>query len=228
MNKLVAGLYLFTLSIATIISLYIPEQAAQADEPVIIPKEAIRLRILANSDQAKDQQLKRRIRDDVNQEITKWVAHIDSLPKARQLLKEKLPEIQEIALKRARKEGSTEAIKVEFGQAKFPTKLYGNFLYPAGEYEAIIITIGEGQGANWWCVLYPPLCFVDFSNGMAVSPGVEEPIEAEKEKKPSVKKEAEEEPEMKQEEKEAPVYAEGEEETPKIKFMLVEMFKDKK
>ncbi|WP_338752010.1 stage II sporulation protein R [Bacillus sp. FJAT-52991] len=223
MNKLLAGLYLFTLSIATIVSLYIPEQAAQADETIIIPKEAIRLRILANSDNDEDQQLKRKIRDDVNKEITKWVADLESLPKARQLLKEKLPEIQKIALKRAQKEGSKEAIKVEFGQAKFPTKLYGNFLYPAGEYEAIIITIGEGQGANWWCVLYPPLCFVDFSNGMAVSPGVEEPVELEKNVEPSATEEVEEETEEVE-----PVYAEGETETPKIKFMIVEMFKDEK
>lgn len=220
MNKLLAGLYLFTLSIATIVSLYIPEQAAQADETIVIPKEAIRLRILANSDEAKDQQLKRKIRDDVNKEITKWVADLESLPKARQLLKEKLPEIQKIALKRAQKEGATEAIKVEFGPAKFPTKLYGNFLYPAGEYEAIIITIGEGQGANWWCVLYPPLCFVDFSSGMAVSPGIEEPIELEEEGESSVTEDVEEETEQVE-----PVYAEGEEETPEIKFMLVELFK---
>jgi stage II sporulation protein R len=60
-------------------------------------------------------------------------------------------------------------VKVDFGQAEFPTKLYGQYLYPAGEYEAVIITLGEGDGANWWCVLFPPLCFLDFSNGTAVS-----------------------------------------------------------
>ena len=57
---------------------------------------------------------------------------------------------------------------MEFGKVQFPTKLYGEFLYPAGEYQAILITLGEGTGANWWCVLYPPLCFLDFSNGVAV------------------------------------------------------------
>ena len=51
---------------------------------------------------------------------------------------------------------------------KFPTKVYGNFIYPAGEYEAVLITIGEGEGANWWCVLFPPMCFLDFSSGTAV------------------------------------------------------------
>ncbi|MEH7280107.1 stage II sporulation protein R, partial [Bacillus toyonensis] len=51
---------------------------------------------------------------------------------------------------------------------KFPTKVYGNFIYPAGEYEAVLITIGKGEGANWWCVLFPPMCFLDFSSGTAV------------------------------------------------------------
>ena len=62
-----------------------------------------------------------------------------------------------------------QSVNVDFGQAEFPTKLYGQYLYPAGDYEAMIITLGEGEGANWWCVLFPPLCFLDFSNGTAVS-----------------------------------------------------------
>ncbi|KKB41018.1 stage II sporulation protein R [Bacillus thermotolerans] len=213
MNKLLAGIYLLILSFATVISLYIPEHTTEAEEAIVIPKEAIRLRILANSDSEKDQELKKKIRDDVNKEITEWVSDLTSLPEARELLKSKLPEIQQIAIRRAEAEGITTPIKVDFGKATFPTKLYGQFLYPAGEYEAIVITIGEGEGANWWCVLYPPLCFLDFSNGLAVSPGVEEdserveePIQAEIEE--SVDKEteedtAEEEPvEMNQEEKE--------------------------
>ena len=65
-------------------------------------------------------------------------------------------------------------MNVKFGKVQFPTKLYGQFLYPAGEYQAILITLGSGEGANWWCVLYPPLCFLDFSNGVAVSDGFEE------------------------------------------------------
>ncbi|MEK4027707.1 MULTISPECIES: stage II sporulation protein R [Bacillaceae] len=208
MNRLIAGIYLLILSIGTIMSLYIPDQAAEAEETIVIPKEAIRLRILANSDNATDQELKRKIRDDVNKEITKWVSNLESLPEARRLLKSKLPEIQEIAIKRAREEGIQTNIKVNFGQAKFPTKLYGQFLYPAGEYEAIVITIGEGNGANWWCVLYPPLCFLDFSNGTAISPGVEENNHSDQQK--------------------VPVYAEGEEQVPKVKFAIVELFKKNK
>ncbi|MBM7648349.1 stage II sporulation protein R [Bacillus ectoiniformans] len=208
MNKFTAVLYLLLLSIGTIVSLYIPDQAAEAEETIVIPKEAIRLRILANSDNASDQDLKRKIRDAVNAEITKWVADIESLPKARALLKEKLPEIQAIAMKTAEEEGSSQSVKAEFGKVKFPTKLYGQFLYPAGEYEAILITIGEGEGANWWCVLYPPLCFLDFSNGAAVGPGIEENSAEDQEKEP--------------------VYAEGEVQVPEVKLAIVEIFKRNK
>src|SRR4051794_15364512 len=90
------------------------------------------------------------------------------MEKARMVLKEKLPDIQAVAERVVREQGSGQSVKVEFGKVQFPTKLYGEFLYPAGEYQAILITLGEGTGANWWCVLYPPLCFLDFSNGVAV------------------------------------------------------------
>ena len=82
-----------------------------------------------------------------------------------------------------KEQGLQQTVKVEFGKAEFPTKLYGQFLYPAGEYEAIVITLGEGKGANWWCVLFPPLCFLDFSSGTAVSmtPMEEEQPEVEEE-----------------------------------------------
>ena len=109
------------------------------------------------------------IRDEVNANITNWVAELTSLEAARQVLKSKLPDVQQIAQKYVEERGLQQEVKVEFGKASFPTKLYGQYLYPAGEYEAIVITLGEGSGANWWCVLFPPLCFLDFSNGTAVS-----------------------------------------------------------
>ncbi len=147
----------------------------------MIPGEAIRLRILANSDVPADQQLKREVRDAVNAKITVWVKDLTSIDKARSVIKSKLPEIQAIAEKTVADKGSKQAVHVEFGKVQFPTKLYGEFLYPAGEYQAILITLGEGKGANWWCVLYPPLCFLDFSNGVAVSDGFDEKVKSESE-----------------------------------------------
>lgn len=169
-----AVMYLLILSIGTILSLYIPKNEVTAKEEVIIPSDAIRLRILANSDSESDQALKRQVRDAVNKEITKWVANLTSKAEARKLLQAKLPEIKTIAEQVVAENQSTQTVQVDFSKVQFPTKLYGQFLYPAGKYDAILITLGQGKGANWWCVLYPPLCFLDFSNGVAVSEGHEE------------------------------------------------------
>ncbi|WP_306460576.1 stage II sporulation protein R [Bacillus sp. AFS073361] len=173
-SKMIVWGYLIVLSLGTMLNLYMPKTEAAQKESIVIPGEAIRLRILANSDFEKDQAIKRKVRDAVNAQITLWVQDLTSMEEARKVINAKLPEIQTISEKVVRDQGSTQSVKVEFGKVQFPTKLYGQFLYPAGEYQAILITLGEGEGANWWCVLYPPLCFLDFSNGVAVSDGFEE------------------------------------------------------
>lgn len=186
MNKRnIAMIYLLILTIGTIVSLSIPKQEAmKADAAaVVIPDEAIRLRILANSDQEADQAVKRLIRDQVNEDINGWVAELTSLDEARNVITSHLPEIQATAETVMAEEGVKQSVNVEFGQATFPTKLYGQYLYPAGEYEAVIITLGAGDGANWWCVLFPPLCFLDFSNGTAVS---QSPFDEEEQHKQAV------------------------------------------
>ncbi|MFF2500266.1 stage II sporulation protein R [Peribacillus sp. NPDC058075] len=176
-TKHLAIIYLLILTIGTIVSIYMPKaEMVGAEDTKVIPDEAIRLRILANSDAEKDQAVKRLIRDEVNEDITKWVEELTSLDEARDVITSHLPDIQATAEAVIKEQGLEQSVKVDFGQAEFPTKLYGQYLYPAGDYEAVIITLGDGEGANWWCVLFPPLCFLDFSNGTAVSqsPIVEE------------------------------------------------------
>ncbi|MCB5236276.1 stage II sporulation protein R [Niallia circulans] len=226
-NKPMATIYLFVLILSTIMSLYIPKNEVTANSEVIIPNDAIRLRILANSDKEEDQALKRKVRDAVNEQITNWVSELTSKEAAKDLLKEKLPEIQEIAERVVEEEKANQAVNVTFDKVDFPTKLYGEFLYPAGQYDAILITLGEGEGANWWCVLFPPLCFLDFSNGVAVSDGFEEEKKeekAEKKEEETTKENAVKE-EKKAEEKQDPVFVEGEkEEEVEVKFFLVELW----
>ncbi|WP_341357174.1 stage II sporulation protein R [Rossellomorea sp. y25] len=172
-------LYILILSLGTILSLYIPKQEMAAQETMVIPEEAIRLRILANSDLEQDQNVKRLVRDEVNKEITNWVETLTSQEEAKSVIKAGLPELQKIAEEVVAEQGLDQSVKIDFGKVEFPTKLYGQYLYPAGEYEAVLITLGAGEGANWWCVLYPPLCFLDFSTGNAVrSPGFETKVEA--------------------------------------------------
>ncbi|MCA0170506.1 stage II sporulation protein R [Bacillus sp. RAR_GA_16] len=143
----------------------------------IIPDEAIRLRILANSNSEEDQTVKRSIRDEVNKSINTWVADLTSIEASRRVIKSHLNEIEAIVKKELNQIGSNESFSVSFGEVAFPTKLYGDFVYPAGDYEAVLITIGEGLGDNWWCVLFPPLCFLDFSNGDAVQAADDAPAE---------------------------------------------------
>lgn len=172
-------LYILILSLGTILSLYIPKQELAAQETMVIPEEAIRLRILANSDLEQDQNVKRLVRDEVNKEITNWVATLTSQDEAKSVIQAGLPQLQKIAEEVVAEQGLDQSVKIDFGKVEFPTKLYGQYLYPAGEYEAVLITLGAGEGANWWCVLYPPLCFLDFSTGNAVrSPGFETKVEA--------------------------------------------------
>ncbi|MDQ0482319.1 stage II sporulation protein R [Alkalihalobacillus hemicentroti] len=165
-----------------LISIFILASSLQGSEGVsanqVIPDEAIRLRILANSNSEEDQTVKRQIRDQVNESINGWVADLTSIEASRNVIKSQLGEIEKIVRTELEKVGSSESFSVKFEEVAFPTKLYGDFVYPAGNYEAVLITIGEGLGDNWWCVLFPPLCFLDFSNGDAVqAAGDEETVQ---------------------------------------------------
>lgn len=133
-------------------------------EPLIIPDEAIRLRILANSDTPFDQEIKLRIRDKVNEQITTWVEHLTDIDAARQLISNNTDAIEQTIEGTLRLYNVTYDFQVSYqDNVSFPDKTYGKFHYPAGEYEAVLITLGSGKGKNWWCVLFPPLCFLDFA-----------------------------------------------------------------
>ncbi|WP_242216955.1 stage II sporulation protein R [Bacillus cereus group sp. BfR-BA-01380] len=161
--------YLLLLLIGAQMIAHFGYMKVDAKEPVVIPKEAIRLRILANSDSKEDQELKRKVRDEVKVQIDGWVADLKSFEDARRIIQSRIPELEKTVANTLKREGSKETFTVQFNKhIKFPTKVYGNFIYPAGEYEAVLVTIGKGEGANWWCVLFPPMCFMDFSSGTAV------------------------------------------------------------
>ncbi|CUA79673.1 stage II sporulation protein R [Anoxybacillus suryakundensis] len=178
MNKYVIILYMTMVMIGAIITIY--GQQTEAQEDAVIPNEAVRLRILANSDSPADQALKRAVRDAVNEQITTWVSDLTSFEEAKQVIAQHVPEIEQTVARVLQENKSNQSYKVAFGRVSFPTKIYGSYVYPAGEYDAVLITLGKGEGANWWCVLFPPLCFLDFSTGEAVRP-VEKQVEQEKE-----------------------------------------------
>jgi stage II sporulation protein R len=133
-----------------------------------IPQDALRLRIIANSDSAADQALKEAVRDKVVAAVAAWLRGARNADQARAIVEAHLPQIQTIAAREVQARGCHYAVHAEVGRVPFPTKVYGNMVYPAGEYEALRITLGAGQGQNWWCVLFPPLCFIEIADGDAV------------------------------------------------------------
>ncbi|SDQ12886.1 stage II sporulation protein R [Virgibacillus subterraneus] len=170
MKKLVISAIIFIIIILSMPVKGTSDESHSDSNIKVIPDEAIRLRILANSDNDEDQQLKRMVRDEVNAVISEWVKEITDINQARDLIDARTPEIEAIVADVLKRENIEQDYHVEYGtNVTFPAKLYGNFLYPPGEYEAVLITLGQGKGSNWWCVLFPPLCFLDFSNGTSVA-----------------------------------------------------------
>lgn len=134
----------------------------------------IRFHVIANSDSSEDQQLKLKVRDgvleNIHEEMVKETMMQDdgstpvatlSLEESREYLCSRTDEISKLAEKIIQNEGYDYSVKTELGMCWIPEKDYGDFTLPAGTYEALNITIGEGAGQNWWCVLFPPLCLID-------------------------------------------------------------------
>ncbi|MDP4159592.1 MAG: stage II sporulation protein R [Bacillota bacterium] len=132
------------------------------------PEQLIRFHVLANSDSDQDQALKRAVRDAILKEVSPKLAVSKSLNESRQILKKVCPEMEDIAHKVIKAWGKDYLVHTEYGHFSFPTKSYGTLVLPAGNYEAVRVVIGEGQGSNWWCVLFPPLCFIDIEHSTAV------------------------------------------------------------
>ncbi|WCK54363.1 stage II sporulation protein R [Aneurinibacillus sp. Ricciae_BoGa-3] len=130
-----------------------------------VPQNSIRLRILANSDSLEDQNLKRHVRDQVIQSVKKWSGQAQDEQAARTIINQHLPELRQVVNDDIKQQGFSYTAHVDLTPTDFPTKMYGSQVFPAGKYEAVRISIGQAEGANWWCVLFPPLCFVDIANG---------------------------------------------------------------
>lgn len=137
-------------------------------EAIYPPEDLIRLHVVANSDGTADQDLKRKVRDEIVRSVASEFMGAENIDSARLTAQANLDRIREIALREIKAEGKDYTVCVELNSFTFPTKHYGPFILPAGDYEAVRVVIGAGGGANWWCVLFPPLCFVDMSKAVAV------------------------------------------------------------
>lgn len=123
-----------------------------------VEHQVIRLHILANSDSTADQTLKLLVRDTLISNADTWIPENASWEKGCESLREHLPEIRTLAEKTLREAGCPDAVTVSFGNDTFPERKYGSITLPAGDYQALRVEIGSGEGQNWWCVMFPSLC----------------------------------------------------------------------
>lgn len=130
-----------------------------------ISDNVFRLHIIANSDSDEDQALKLAVRDNVLNYMKEIAANISTKDEAIQLTSSHLDEFHDIATDTIKENGYDYDVKLTIGEFDFPTKEYGDISLPAGMYDALKIEIGEAKGHNWWCVMFPTLCFVDVSSG---------------------------------------------------------------
>ena len=134
----------------------------------VIADTPLRLHIIANSDDSYDQEVKLLLRNEVLDYLTDKFAEVDNKYEAMAVLKESLPELETVCNDFL--SGFDDyKVDLELGKSDFPTRSYGEMVLPAGEYDALRIIIGNGEGKNWWCVLFPPLCFVDFATTKEVN-----------------------------------------------------------
>lgn len=131
-----------------------------------IADSVFRLHVIANSDSAEDQNLKYIVRDKFIEYMSSISQNASSKEDVIEIAKANLDKIQAIASQTIRENGYTYSVNVEVGNFSFPSKRYGDITLPPGYYDALRIKIGEAEGQNWWCVMFPPLCFVDVTSGV--------------------------------------------------------------
>ena len=131
-----------------------------------ISSSVFRLHVIANSDTDEDQALKYKVRDALLEYMNSICADASSKEDAMNIASEHLDDFREIAQKVVYDNDYNYPVTVEIGQYNFPTKHYGDVSLPSGIYDALRVKIGTASGQNWWCVMFPPLCFVDVSSGI--------------------------------------------------------------
>ncbi|MCX7921160.1 MAG: stage II sporulation protein R [Clostridia bacterium] len=172
----------------------------------------VRLHVIANSDSEPDQALKRDVRDKIIGYMKDELNQSEDIEQSKYIISKNLNKIEEIARNEIERQGKSYSVKAMLGVYPFPTKAYGDITLPAGSYQALRVVIGKGEGANWWCVLFPPLCFVDATHGTIPD---------------SVKKDLKS--TLSAEEYKIITTADSDEDIPvKIKFKVVEFFQDSK
>lgn len=139
-----------------------------------LSQEVVRFHVLANSDSKEDQLLKMNVRDAVLAYMEPVLKDSPSIEETKVRITAHLDAINSVAAQVIANWDKDYTVTTELTRDDFPTKTYGDIVFPAGNYEACRIVIGEGKGKNWWCVMFPPLCYVDATTGVLPLEGKEE------------------------------------------------------
>ncbi|WP_028992336.1 stage II sporulation protein R [Thermoanaerobacter thermocopriae] len=134
----------------------------------------IRFHVIANSDSEEDQELKLKVKDAILVDLTSKFEKVKDVKDSERIIKESMGEIKKVAEETIRKNGKNYNVRVAYGIFDFPTRYYGTITLPAGNYNALKVIIGNGEGKNWWCVIFPPLCFIDVTHGFTDTQTAEE------------------------------------------------------
>lgn len=171
-------IFCFLLGIIAIVNLYffVGAKQVKSDEEIVkdISEKLIRFHVIANSDEEADQQLKIKVKDNIINYIFPKLKDSKSIDESRDILRNNNKQILKIAEKTIKENGYNYSVNSTLDRENFPEKNYGNITLPQGEYEAYRVIIGSGQGKNWWCVMFPPLCFVDVTKGQVSDEKTEE------------------------------------------------------
>jgi len=209
--KLFRGVILIAVAAVTAVSLILINSYT-VDLNKGLADNLIRLHVVANSDSPEDQALKRDVRDAVLSYVQSELKDSETIEQTRSMINRNMDRITSIAKETILNHGNNYGAKTTLGSYPFPTKAYGDITLPAGNYQALRIVLGNGEGTNWWCVLFPPLCFVDVTHGTVPDSVKEDLKSALSEEEYSIITSADEESEI-------PV---------RIKFKIVEIFQDSK
>lgn len=126
-----------------------------------IAQKVLRFHVIANSDSEEDQQLKLKVKDALVKSLAPELQKLDDITLVRAAVKDRMAEIEQTAAAIIKQQGYSYPVTVTLEKCYFPLKVYGAYTFPPGYYEALRVRIGNAAGKNWWCVMFPPLCFVD-------------------------------------------------------------------
>ena len=141
------------------LSLYTVFNTSKEKETVKIPDSAIRFRILANSNSPRDQKIKEDIKNKLQEELYFLLQNTKNIDSARNIINSNMNNFNEIL--ELNMKNVNYSYSIDYGMHDFPEKKYKGKTYPSGKYESLLVTLGKGEGDNWWCVLFPPMCLME-------------------------------------------------------------------